>query len=755
MRLKKIIFSLSLLILVGIVVTNVLASTEPEEIKLPGFEHISDFYASNRYTYPDEERTANSQIDFEFGKSITKIQTEIGEVAVDEKTLNFQVKSPSGYVWSSTIDYTDLSPNVQRQVASAVIIKFVDTKNNYNMSDSYSFEDTCKKEFTEIPNGFSSILTFTRKQGKENVQLAKIKLTVTFKNNGINIEIPTSDIEENETINISSITPYPYLGAVESDKVPGYMLVPDGVGALVRYKKPSANSLDYANEVYGKNIAFEGTTNLYTVKTNGSNIYAPVYGLVHGIKQNALFAIIESGQEYSTLRVKYPTEAIPYSTIYSSYQYRRTYDQPMGKDENNKITLLQAKRNEYDIKYTYHILNAKEADYVGMANFYNQYLKEKQVLKAKDKQENINLKLETIGLEKTTGVLFDKSIVMTTFDEYHNIINQLSDKGIENIVGLFNGFTSNGVSWGAPNYTSISQKLGTKKDVKSLNAETLIYYAADFQKASSKGSGFNTYFDLAKKINDQRFTYLNGQDEEYLLTLQKSKELFNESVEKLAKYNIDNFYLTNMGNLIYEDNGSKTKISDAIAFYHQMINKQNKKIALSKANDYMWDLIVDYFDFPLYSSQRLSIDDTVPFLSLVLQDSMNLYSTNANFFSYPRSELLRLIDFNVYPSFIVTNKSSQKLEKTNLNYIYSSRYSDLEEEIIVYYNFVNDALKNVVGDKVIDRIIPQVGIVKNVYSNGTIIYINYTNSSYRIDDEVAVPAMSYHVIRGEANGSIR
>ena len=746
MQVKKIFIYLSVIVLAIIGCAIVVVNADEDEISFPGFDHISEFYASNRYTYPNDERTASSMIDFEFGQTVEKIETDLGVVAVDKDTLNFQVKSEDGYVWSSTIDYTDLTPAVKRQVASAIVINFVDTKNNFNRSDSYSFvSDTCEKTFQKIENGFESILTFTRKQGREMVKLAKLKLVVTFTVDGINICIPSDSIEENDVIKIYSITPYPYLGSVESDKVPGYMLVPDGCGALIRYHKPYEIAPDYTNEIYGKNLSFEGTSNLYTVKTNGASVYAPVFGIVHGVKQNSLFAIIESGQEYGTIRVKYPTETIPYSTIYTSYQYRRTYDQPMGKDVNNKIVLLQSNRNNYDIKYTYKLLSKSESDYVGMAKYYNQYLKEKGVLHTKDTTSNISLKLETIGLEKTKGVLFDKSIVMTTFSQYQKYIETLNKKGIENIVGVFNGFTSNGVSWGAPKYTKISAKLGSKSDIVNLNKTTKIYYSTDFQKASSKGNGYSTYSDLAKKVNDQRFTYQNGDTEEYLLSPKKTKELFNESINKLNKYNIDNYYLTNMGNLIYSDADSNMTIRDAIEYYHSMIQSKNKKIGLSRANDYMWDIIDDYFDFPLYSSQRLSIDDTVPFLSLVLQDSMNLYSSNANFFAYPRAELLRLIDFNIYPSFVVTNKSSQKLEKTNLNYIYSSKYDDLEDEIVTYYNYVNDALKYVVSASLTERVIPKVGLVKNIYSNGITIIINYTNNTEVVDGKQIQP-MSYQVI---------
>lgn len=749
MRLKKLIYSLVIIVAIIITTTVIISATNDEEIDLPGFNQISDFYASNRYTYPEDNKLVTNQ-EYPIGTNTTIIKTELGDVTVDQDTLNFQIKSESGYLWSSTIDYRGLTNTLKNRVTSAVTINLIDPTSLQRTDYSSTNDKECEKTFTEIKNGFESNMTFKKGSGKKAVTLVTLKLIVTFEKEGINITIPSESIKEYDELKLYSITPYRYLGTVKGDDVPGYMLIPDGIGALIRYRKPYEVANNYENEIYGKDLSFEATSNLYTVNNNGANIYAPVYGIVHGVKQNSLFAIIESGAEYGTINVQYPTENIPYSSVYTTYQYRRQYTQPMGKEESNTIKLVQANKFDYDIAYSYKILKSEDSDYVGMAKYYNQYLKEKEILTKKETKDHISLKLETIGLEKTTGVLFDKSIVMTTFNEYHNFINQLTSNGVKNIVGVFNGFTSDGVSWAAPKYTSISSKLGSKDDIKALNNSTTIYYAMDFQKASSKGSGYNTYFDLAKKINDQRFTYKNGDTEEYLLNHAKTKELFNDSIKALNKYDIDNYYLTNMGNLIYSDNDTNISIKDAITYYHKMIQAKNKKIGLSMANDYMWDLIDDYFDFPLYSSQRLMIDDTVPFLSLVLQDSINLYSTNANFFAYPRSELLRLIDFNVYPSFIVTNKSSQKLEKTNLNYIYSSKYEDLEEEILVYYNFVNDALKNVIGQRIIERTIPSVGIVKNVYENGVTITINYTNNSYTSGTTI-IPAMSYYVEGGKTN----
>ncbi|MDX9692419.1 MAG: DUF5696 domain-containing protein, partial [Acholeplasmataceae bacterium] len=168
-----------------------------------------------------------------------------------------------------------------------------------------------------------------------------------------------------------------------------------------------------------------------------------------------------------------------------------------------------------------------------------------------------------------------------------------------------------------------------------------------------------------------------------------------------------------------------------------------KKIALFDANDYVWKHMGAYFNFPMYSSQFLIFDDTVPFLPIALSNTMDLYGPYANFYPYAKDELLRLIDFNIYPSFIVTHKSSKYLQKTGLESIYSSRFSDLDHVIVTYYDFVNDALKHTINAHITNRVILANGVVKVTYSNDVYIIINYTDETVTEDVNVIEPKGYY------------
>lgn len=737
---KVIISSFVLLLIVSIISIVVFSNTDEEKVKLAGFNNITEFYPSNRHTYQDDTRVAVSHAPSDLGQfagnstiPVRQIKTEAGIVELDEQYLSFNYTNTKGYKWSSTVNNPDMT-----LFKSAIILSAYNVKATKPAPNDYDLIDA-NVNITEIKNGFSAHIVFASLK-------IQLKLEVTFTNEGINISIPSSSIKETGNFIINAISVYPYLGAVENETVPGYMFVPDGVGALVRYKTRNVSG-SYEKSIYGKDLSFSDRDDLNKDQAIDAKIYAPVFGMVHGVNQNALFGIIESGAEYASINVEYAGSPYPYSTIYPRFTYHSSYTQPMDKS-GTTIILLQEEKNPVDIKIKYLSLVDENANYIGMAKSYQNYLKTELGLQTKASSADISLRLDTIGIERTEGVLFDKKILMTSFSDYKKILDTLTEKQVKNIIGVYNGFTNDGVSWSAPNYKKYSGKLGSQSELNDLINNYNIYFTTEYQRTTSKAGGYNSYFDLAKKINNQRYTYVNADYEEYLLTHSKTASVLKESVSKLGKDNIENLYIKSMGSLLYSDIPSGVSLIDARNIYIDLLKEVKGNVALSDVNSYLWGSIDEFFDFPLYNSQRLTFDDTVPFLSITLGSSMNLYSTYANFYAYPREELLRLVDYNVYPSFIVTQESSNKLEKTNLNNIYSSRYADLEEAIVKYYDFVNTPLRNVIGADLVSRQIVENGVVINTYSNGIVIIINYTNSAQNING-VEVAPMNYHVAGGE------
>jgi hypothetical protein len=124
---------------------------------------------------------------------------------------------------------------------------------------------------------------------------------------------------------------------------------------------------------------------------------------------------------------------------------------------------------------------------------------------------------------------------------------------------------------------------------------------------------------------------------------------------------------------------------------------------------------------------------------------MEVYAEYSNFSFYDTESILRMVDYNISPSFIVTKESSHLLINTNSNNYYSTEYDIYKDTIINVYNGVNDALKQVYNASWIDRKVLVDGVIVNSYSNGKSIVINYTDSDFTYKGET-IKSMSYEVI---------
>ncbi len=164
-------------------------------------------------------------------------------------------------------------------------------------------------------------------------------------------------------------------------------------------------------------------------------------------------------------------------------------------------------------------------------------------------------------------------------------------------------------------------------------------------------------------------------------------------------------------------------------------------------NMYIWEYVDRYLDIPVYGSQFLIETDTVPFLQIVLSNTMELYAPYSNFSFYTEKDVLRMIDYNIYPSFILTEEPAHLLSDTNSRNFYSTEYDLYVDLIDSIYNTVDDALGSVIGVNWINRVVLENGVILNEYANGTEIVINYTEDVI-IYNGVNVEPLSYEVIGG-------
>ena len=735
------LISLLLLSFVSLVFVNANGSKDGSDYVLDDNSFNAKFVQSNKYTNMENDSVANSfaEITSDFEYLLTDGDYD---VYVNLSDLSFRIKNKTnGYIFGSNVYDEDNfvgGQNISNAIEPISITYYPSSINTIAQSEEMFNENeitgATKATFESalLPNGYAANITFNKSQ-------ISLQLQVYFENGEIKVVIPKASIKENGTALLATINVFRFFGGVYRNKVDGYILIPDGAGALVRYSNEYAPTrVEYSKPVYGYDLGY--TKN--AAMESEANISMPVFGFVHGVKQNGIFAIIESAEEYASINLVKASRTYKYTSVYPSFRVRPNYLLPVSAVTGTTVSQVGQMMDE-DIVIRYKYLSGDYADYVGMAKTYREYLKEKGFESHKITDSNVKAGIFTIGLEKEKTLLGYSNVVMTKINEFKNILDDLSSNDV-NVLPVMIGFTNSGYVKEGALYKNVSSKLGSKNDLKNLlNAYSDTSFYTDFLYARD-GNGYGKKSNYALSYGNKFFT-VESVINQSLLRPSKSLSAYKESMKSLNKLGINNLVLPHIGEEMYSDKKDGDSRSKVASIYSNIV-KDIDNVSLYSPNIYLAIQCNNIFSTPLYSSGYYFFDDTVPFYSLVLGEYVNLYSSYINYYASLTDGLLRIIDFNVYPTYMLTEKSSQLLTDTSLKNIYSSKYADLKMRTITSYGFVNNALKEVIGASIMARTILANGIVKVDYSNGVSIYINYTTNDYV--DTVTVKAKDYLVVGG-------
>ena len=218
----------------------------------------------------------------------------------------------------------------------------------------------------------------------------------------------------------------------------------------------------------------------------------------------------------------------------------------------------------------------------------------------------------------------------------------------------------------------------------------------------------------------------------------------------------NSFTITGVSDVLvstHDSDGSETSVSEAIKMYEKAvegIKNDGAKINMENPNAYFWKYVDRYLQTPVGSSQYVYETDTVPFLQMVLNGTMEMYAPYSNFSFYSQSDMLRMIDYNISPSFVLTQQPSYLLASTRSSDYYSTEYDQYAELIQSIYNTVNETLSQVIGYEWQGRTVLEEGVILNNYSNGSsekVVVVNYTDEAYDYNG-TRVDAESAKVIEG-------
>lgn len=612
----------------------------------------------------------------------------------------------------------------------------------------------------------------------------ELNLHIRFTENGLNLSIPAEELEIPEDSRLSAIVLAPFLGAtggvrtywneeeqdytdtIPNEMKPGYILVPDGSGALIRFRDNPATIQSYRGMVYGTDPS--QYTYYRSIADNAiplNDPVMPVYGIAHGQDQNAFVAYATSGAEYMQIEVQPEENMTFYYYAYPKFIVNTLFFQAYNKKGDGFFTLME-EPNHVDISMNYDFLAGDGSDgepaanYVGMAQQYQEQLIEADMLRQNmrlDSDADIPLRLDFIMADAKKAVIGYADTILSTTDDVEEMLRELQEAGITEINASLMGWQKGGYTLGRADKARFNRNIGSKNDYRDL---------FDFAKESgidlSLAQDYVRFTDGQYALTGNAAKHVSGFYAEqidfglpipssYKARTSKSLSWLEKQQDRLSFLDLESFTIAGLSNQLIADYAnsdaiiSRTDSMEAIVAAIADLSEEST-LALDQPNAYLWAYTDRFLQAEVYSSQHLLQTDNVPFLQLVLNGHMEVYAPYANFSFYTESDILRMIDYNVFPSFVLTKESAHLLADTNLVSYYSTEFAFYKDLIENVYGTVNDALSKVHNAEWINREVVRPGLIRNTYDNGMSVWINYAEEEQSAGD-VTVDGMSFAIVK--------
>lgn len=584
--------------------------------------------------------------------------------------------------------------------------------------------------------------------------------TLSLLDDGFRICFDKGSLKEDGASKIKSLYFLPFFGCVRENETDGYLLIPDGPGALIRFGSKGDYISGYNDKVYGLDMGIDTLTQASDLEASRTNDYLidteqvtmPIFGISYLSTKNSFLGIIEDGF-YSANIVASPAGfTTDYFWATSRFDFRQLYAESTGTAGKGIFTIAE---EPTDITPTirYVLFEGDDANYSGMAVAYREILKKDGVLNSERKDNSIPLRLDVIGSEIKEKLFFNSTDVFTTVKQTEGFIDSLEKGGINNITLVYEGWQRGGINGSKYASVSFNNNVGNRGDFESLR--DLI---------NEKGGRFylqvNPITANKNQINENELATITALNSIAKFVRQNNNVMYNESflvkpskvINTLEKYNkhLKGFSLSyqQLGSRLYSDytrSASMTRSETAEQFTKQIKNA-SESVALSQVNKYLWKYTDEYFDIPTACSQYLFETDTVPFLQIVLKGSIDYYAPYANQGFYTTESILKMVEYGCYPSFMVTASDNHSLTGTPLEDYFSLNFDNWYPQIKKVYNQLNEALNQTEGQYITEHTTLYTGVYRVSYSEGTAIYVNYNSSPY-VFGNITVPAEGFYIER--------
>lgn len=582
------------------------------------------------------------------------------------------------------------------------------------------------------------------------------------------VTVPVDEIVVGGDFPITRIRVLPYLMSAKQGEE-GYLLVPDGSGAIINFDNNRRTASNYSERVYGTDLI----RNVYNYNPDRYQVTMPMSAIKY--EDHAIIGIIEEGADTATITSEISGKQDEYNKI--GYDFNILEVEQVQTTGSSNVTLPRYSSDNFngDIRIRYKFIENDEygpgeVDYVSIAHAYREYLLEEGMLQQGEVDESAKLHLELLGaIEKRQfflGIPYRSQTALTTFEQMANILDDLSANGINQITAELVGIANGGLRTTNLQNFRAERVLGGESGLSDLldgYRDSEIELFPSFYLTQVFGNkGMTPRSDYSRMLSGEyarvpfrnaltRSSELDPQLSPNLLSPHFYQEYLENFAEDTSDLNFENLGIIDLGSRIVADysSGRDTGRTSAIALIEETLaglDDSYSKLLMSNPNDYALKAASSLTDMPLESNNNKSFDYTIPFFQLVLDGVMSYSSPSLNVALYeePEALLLRSIEYRSHPKFQLSGADDSIYVNTPYDGMLQTNYEGMKDKVLRFFDEYASFYDQVSGSSIIAHEIIGADARRVAYDNGVEILINYSTEAVDING-TEVPALGYLV----------
>lgn len=685
---------------------------------------------------------------------------------VNKETGVFAVENlANGYYWWSNPYNSDNDPVVGTNKTKKNELKSSLVINSVMVSDT----DAANTLLRSAANGTTTIDTSYENGFKASVNFSRegitVPYTVTLKDDYFEISIIAEEIYEVEidepdkimdsSRSIVDIGLFQDLGAGGMDEE-GYIVTPDGSGAVINFNNGRTGASDYSQQLYGRDLAI--SQDMAPKKTEQA--YLPILGLVK--EDNALLLVATEGSAYATAKASIARgpRATGYNSTWFTFSLRSTDSYFMGGSNASALKAYQQNKvPEPRMTVRYYPLAKNNASYVDIAQRYQKYLVDEKGLTKKTTADDAHFYLDLFG-----GTVKERSVMgfpvklqttATTYEQAEEIARALNERGVKDMVVTYEDFNKAGVTSRISNAVDYASSLGGKEKFESLrkyleSIGAVFAPSVDLMNYERSGNGYSktgasvigvTKAYATQGVYEKAFgTPHDTRSSWYILTPAYYEKVYGEVISSYGKSSLNAISVAEGTNILYSDftsnakkNTSRQQAIENLKNSYQMVNNSGMTFVASACNDYALPYVDMIRDVPLYSSNFDVYDYDIPLYEMVIHGYIP-YTTKAKNASSSADELFLLSVATGTPvHYEVMYENPNTFTDSSYDTLFYTYYEGWLDVAAAEYKVCKDIVSGVSEATITNFEYVSENVLKTTFSNGTVIEADLDRLTLKVD----------------------